>query len=78
MPLSLALGRWRQVDLCEFEVSLVYKASFRITRATQRNPVLKNKTKQLKQTKLGRQNTPKKWKLWKVSCVGWCFVGANK
>jgi hypothetical protein len=34
------------VDLCEFEASLVYRVSSRIARATQRNPVLKNKTKQ--------------------------------
>jgi len=27
MPLIPALGRQRQVDLCEFEVSLVYKVS---------------------------------------------------
>ena len=29
----------RQADLCEFEASLVYKASSRTARATQRNPV---------------------------------------
>ena len=41
-----ALGRQRQGDLCEFEASLVYRASSRTARATQRNPVLKiNKTK---------------------------------
>ena len=28
----------RQVDLCEFEASLVYSKSFRTARATQRNP----------------------------------------
>ena len=27
-------------DLCEFKASLVYRVSFRTTRATQRNPVL--------------------------------------
>ena len=27
MPLILALGKQRQVDLCEFEASLVYKVS---------------------------------------------------
>ena len=39
-PLIPALGRQRQrqVDICEFEVSLVYKASSR----TQRNLVSKN------------------------------------
>ena len=34
MPLISALRRQRQVDLCEFKASLVYKA-------TQRSPVLK-------------------------------------
>ena len=41
---SPALGRQRQGDLCEFKASLVYKLSSRTNRATQRNPVLKNKT----------------------------------
>ena len=30
----------RQVDLCEFEASLVYRKSFRTARDTQRNPDL--------------------------------------
>lgn len=30
-------------DLCELEASLVYKSSSRTPRATERNPVLKNK-----------------------------------
>jgi hypothetical protein len=34
--------RQRQVDLCEFEASVVYRASSRTARATQRKPVLKN------------------------------------
>jgi hypothetical protein len=34
-------GRSRQIS--EFEVSLVYRVSSRTARATQRNPVLKNK-----------------------------------
>ena len=43
MPLITALWRQKQNDLCEFEDSLVYKASSRMARiATQRNPVLKN------------------------------------
>jgi hypothetical protein len=37
-------GRW----ISEFEASLVYRVSSRIARAIQRNPVLKNKTKQNK------------------------------
>ena len=32
-------GRGRQIS--EFEASLVYRVSYRTTRATQRNPVLK-------------------------------------
>jgi hypothetical protein len=32
-----ALGRQRQADLCKFKASLVYKASSRTARATQRN-----------------------------------------
>ena len=49
-----ALRRQRQVDLCKFEASLIYKASFRTVRAIQRNlsqkikPNLKQKTKQQK------------------------------
>ena len=38
-----ALRRQRQAYLCEFKASLVYTACSRIARATQRNPVLKNK-----------------------------------
>jgi len=37
-----ALGRQRREDLCEFKASLVYRASSRTSKATQRNPVLKN------------------------------------
>jgi hypothetical protein len=36
-----ATKRQRQVDLCEFEVSLVYKANCRTARATQRDFVSK-------------------------------------
>jgi hypothetical protein len=35
--------RKRKVDLCEFEATLVYKASSRAARAMQRNPVWKIK-----------------------------------
>jgi hypothetical protein len=35
-------GRW----ISEFEASLVYRVSSRIARDIQRNPLLKNKTKQ--------------------------------
>ena len=39
-------GRERQVDLCEFKASLVYKVRYRTARtATQRNPVSKKQNK---------------------------------
>jgi hypothetical protein len=40
-------GRW----ISEFEASLVYRVSSRTARATQRNPVSKNKKQNNKQTK---------------------------
>jgi hypothetical protein len=39
--LILALWRQRQVDLYEFEASLVYRVSYRAVRATQKKPCLK-------------------------------------
>ena len=47
MPLMPALGRQRQADLCEFEVSLVYRVSFRTAMAVTRK-ILSWKTKQNK------------------------------
>lgn len=47
MPLIPALGRQKQVNLCEFKGSLAYKASFRRARAKQWNTVLKNRQKVL-------------------------------
>ena len=45
MVLVQHLGaRGRQIS--EFEASMVYRVSSRTVRTTQRNPVLKNKTKQ--------------------------------
>ena len=43
-----ALRRQRQTDLCEFEASLVYRASSRTVRATQKNPFSKNQKKKKK------------------------------
>jgi hypothetical protein len=43
-PLIPAHGRQRQLDFYEFEASLVYSSSSRISKATQRNPILKTKT----------------------------------
>jgi hypothetical protein len=40
-------GKQKQVDFCEFEASLVYRASSRTARATKSNPALQ-KTKQNK------------------------------
>lgn len=50
-PLTPAAWRKRQVDLCEYKVSMVYRVSPRADRTTQRNPDSKNKTKDHKQTK---------------------------
>ena len=46
-PLILALGRQRQVDLCEFKASLVYRASSRTAEATGR-PCLEKTEKKKK------------------------------
>ena len=46
MPLIPALGRQRQVDLCEFEVNLVCRVSSRTIRAV--TPVLKNQKEKKK------------------------------
>jgi hypothetical protein len=51
------LQRQRQVDLCEFEASLVYRVSSRISRDTQRNSVSTNK-----QTNKQQQNNNKRKK----------------
>jgi hypothetical protein len=39
------------MDLCEFEVSLFYRASSRTARATQKNPVLKQTKPNQKENK---------------------------
>ena len=55
-PLIPALGRQRHVDLCEFEASLVYKASSRKARTvTQRNLALKIKTRRGRRRKRRRR-----------------------
>jgi hypothetical protein len=50
-------GRGRGRRISEFEASLVYKVSSRTARATQRNPVSKNK-KQSKTKQKKRQRIP--------------------
>jgi len=52
-----ALRGQRQVDLGEFEVSLVYRVSSRTARATQRNPESKQKKSPQNKTKTKIQNT---------------------
>jgi hypothetical protein len=42
---AYAFGRQKQVDLFEFEGSLVCRVNSRTARATQRNPVLEKKEK---------------------------------
>lgn len=70
MPLIPAIERQRQVDVCEFKASLLYRASSWIVRATQRYPVWrKNKTQQKKDSKksqIGRKEGGRKSKfgLW--------------
>ena len=54
MPLIPALGRQRQADVCEYEASLVYRASSRTIKATLRNPVMKNQN----QTKQKHKKLP--------------------
>ena len=53
-----ALGRQRQVNLCEFEASLVYRVSSRIARATQKNSFTKKQTTTTKKASdnLGKDN----------------------
>jgi hypothetical protein len=58
VPLIPAHRRQRQVDLCEFKANLVYRASFRTARATQRNPVWETN----KQTNHQKQKKRKKKK----------------
>lgn len=41
MPIIPSLKREMQEDLCEFKACLVYKASSKIPRASQKNPVSK-------------------------------------
>ena len=43
-----ALGRQRQVDLCEFKDSLVYRVNARTAKDTQRNPVSKSQKLKIK------------------------------
>jgi hypothetical protein len=53
-------SRGRQIS--EFEASLVYRVSSRTARTEQKNPVLKNKTKQKTKTKHKTNKNNKKLK----------------
>ena len=54
-------GRDRRIS--EFKASLVYRVSSRTARATQRNPVSKNKTNKKKKTKKGRKERKRKGRI---------------
>jgi hypothetical protein len=57
-------GRW----ISELEASQVYRLSSRTARAIQRNPVLKNKTKQNKTKPENKQtNPPQKRKKYQIT-----------
>ena len=58
--------RQRQVNLCEFEASLLYRASSRAARATQRNPVLEKQTNK-KQTKQQKRIHSGQW--WRTPLI---------
>jgi stress response protein YsnF len=47
-------GRGRQIS--EFEASQVYRVSFRTARATQKNPVLKNRKEKKRKKEKTKQN----------------------
>jgi hypothetical protein len=50
------------VNLCQCEASLVYRTSSRISRATQRNPIIeKPKTNKTKQNKMKEKIIIKLW-----------------
>ena len=59
-PLIPVLRRQRQANLSDLEASLVYRASSRTARATQRNPVSKKKKKKKEGRKEGRKKEKKK------------------
>lgn len=45
MPLIPEFRKQREMNLCEFKVSMVYRLNFRTSKNTQRNLVLKNQKK---------------------------------
>ena len=62
-PLIPELGRQRQDDLCEFQTSLVYRASSRTgAKATQENPVSNKQTKSVRPQQWYAPVIPALWK----------------
>jgi hypothetical protein len=59
MAVILVHGKHRQVELCEFEASLVYRAESRTSKDTQQDPISKNKNKQKKTHKTKYTHTHK-------------------
>ncbi len=63
-------GRW----ISEFEANLVYRVSSRTARATQRNPVSKNRKKERKEGKIIFLKMEKMFQIFKVgSVLGSCI-----
>jgi len=62
MSLIPVLGRQRQVDLCEFEASLLYRMSSKTARTTQRNPVSKKKLRRRRKRRRRRRRRRRKRK----------------
>ena len=58
-----ALGRQRQMDVCESESSLAFRVNSRTVKATERNPVLKLLRKKKKKKKRKRNS------LWIISVL---------
>jgi hypothetical protein len=56
--LNPVIGRQRQVDLFEFETSMVYRMSSRTARVAQRNPVSQNQNKQILQKIINNKSLP--------------------
>lgn len=62
-----ALRRQSQADLCDFKASLVYRASFRTTTATERT-LLQKVEEVVEEKKEGKENKGRKDLLYSVPC----------
>ena len=67
MSLVPALRRQSQADLCDFKASLVYRASFRTTTATERT-LLQKVEEVVEEKKEGKENKGRKDLLYSVPC----------